>query len=201
MSLVIPPGFSLVAMQYSLSGDPEVMVTTCGVDNGTLGGDAPSLAELCADAWANAWGAAGSMGQGWTFIGVEVRAGQDGGPPVVAEAQRNVAGSDPTGHLPQNNALLVRKQTTLGGRQGRGRMFLPSAHLREDTVNDAGVITTTFQGNATALTNSWADELRAGGLEPVLLHDAGSPGALAPTPIVSFVCDRMIATQRERLRR
>lgn len=94
-----------------------------------------------------------------------------------------------------NVAMLVRKNTSLGGRRGRGRMYVPGtpgAGLDNSGEFDAGQV------------NQWVGEwtdIWAGmtfvGFTPMLLHE----GALTPTPINNFVGSTRVATQRRRARR
>jgi hypothetical protein len=201
MTLVIPAGYAQAAIRYSLTGDPEVMVTTIGVDTSSAGGDFEQVATDFRDGWAAGLGTV-NIGIGWTWLDVVLRFGQDGGGgTVVVERAANIVGTDVQGHLPQNNTMLVRKQTALGGRRGRGRMFLPAAHLRDDQTNDAGVIDSTFRAGVDAALAATVAAWVADGIPPVLLHEDTPLPVPAPTPITSLVCDRMIATQRRRLRR
>jgi hypothetical protein len=200
MTLLIPPGFAQAAFRYSLIGDPQIMVTTLGFDLNSYGGDFEAAATDIRDGWAAGVGDEIAIGNQWSWVDVVLRIGQDGGPPAVVTRVANVVGADSTGHLPQNNTLLIHKTTLLGGRRGRGRMYLPSAHLPESAANDAGVLPDVISSGYTTLMEQSRVAWDADGAEPVLLHDAGV-GAAAPTSITSFACDRMIATQRRRLRR
>jgi hypothetical protein len=109
----------------------------------------------------------------------------------------NEPGSGGTGG-PPNTAFLVHKQTSLGGRAGRGRFFLPG--VPEAVVNSNGLLTS---GTATAVNNRLSDfigEMTASGVVPVVLHNEGSP-IVIPTAITAMTCDAKVATQRRRLRR
>lgn len=193
MTLVIPPGFAQAAFQFSLLGDPETMVTTCGVDVSGAGGDFVGLANDLADLWLTEFGAAGYNFR-WTFRGVVLRVGQDGAPPIIAEAPRAVVGTAGISSLPNNCAILVRKQSSVGGRAGRGRWYLPPCYLDEENVDDRGLISSAGLPNLqTAMDGVFA------GAEWVILHDDVGP-AIAPTPITGFIVQQQIATQRRRMR-
>lgn len=193
MTLVIPPGYAQAAFRFSLTGDPEVMVTTVGVNMDSFSGTAVESAEALAAHWLDAFGAAGYPST-WQFRGVVLRVGQDGGPPVIAEAPRNVAGTASLNCLPNNCAILVRKQSDLGGRAGRGRFYLPPCYLSEANVNNNGVIDSAGLPNLqTAMDDVFT------GFNWVILHDDVGP-PIVPTPITGFSVQSQIATQRRRMR-
>jgi hypothetical protein len=103
--------------------------------------------------------------------------------------------------LPQNCALLVKKQTALGGRQNRGRFFLPGM-LTEEGVNNVGVIAAgdrqSYQNKASSMLTS----LAVGPLiaPMVILHNDTPTPVPDPTPVTSLYVDNVISTQRRRLR-
>jgi hypothetical protein len=190
MALVIPDGFAQAIWRWSLSGDPETMVSTIGLETPVTG---QIVAEEFADVWLSEF-PAGNMAVGWTFRGAEVRFGQPSGPPLVYDAFRSVAGSGGGASLPSNCALLVKKRTALGGRQGRGRMYVPMTSVGEGGVDPNGMIDS---ATVTALQAAWTNIYNQ--LDAVLLHDSSGPVTL-PTPITSLGVDSRIATQRRRMR-
>lgn len=100
--------------------------------------------------------------------------------------------------LPSNTSLLLHKVTAMGGRQGRGRLYLPG--FREDHVSPAGIVTAADVDDLTDTFNGVNDDLAAINCVPVLLRSAGAPVS-TPEPITSWICDGKVATQRRRLRR
>ena len=93
---------------------------------------------------------------------------------------------------------LVHKNTSAGGRAGRGRFYLPG--VSEGSVDESGTIA---GATITALDAALADfytQLGVDDLNPRVLHGAGSPLS-APTIINSFTVDSTAATQRRRQRR
>lgn len=198
MSVIIPPGFGQVAFRFSLTGDPEVMITTMGYDLNAVTGQ--SLADSLRTGFsaAAAFPAANILA-GYTFLGVKVAVGQDGGPPVVFEAPANVVGTNSGPALPQNVSFLLRKVTALGGRRGRGRSYWPPAFLGEDSLSSIGMMSEAQRSviedrmvNATA---------GPAGVSLVLLHGPQVGPPTAPTPITDLILDALVATQRRRLRR
>lgn len=194
MTLVIPVGFAQIAYQFALEGDPEVMISTIGMDLDGVTGLPAGAAGVADEAFQNAFPAA-DFYTAWRYLGVRVLIGQDGGPPVVVELPASVDGLQEPGTPPQNCAVLLRKQTGLGGRSGRGRMFLPPFNLAETNVASNGLLDSDYRSDMQAAVNTWM-----GDFSPVLLHDSATPGSPAPTPITSVVVDQRIATQRRRLR-
>lgn len=199
MSVVVPFGEHQCALRWSLSGDPDEMICTLGMQSD---GVTPHSAQEAAEAVYNAAIAAGSIaGPGamiapWTFVGVTAyQASLEG--TVVYEMTLPVsftAGSQLS--LPQNCAALVRKKTLASGRRNVGRMFLPAGYLNETSVTPAGVIADADYASLGNRLGVFYGQLVLEDLHPVLFHSDGEPS----TEISAFVLDRVIATQRRRLR-
>jgi len=192
MALDVPEGFAQASLSWMLTGDPEPMIVTFGV--GTFAdGDPSAMAELLADGWESEFGAPGTLDE-YTFTGCRVSL-QDtpSGPPVIGEASRSTVGTVTGTTLPQNCALLVRKNTGLGGRSGRGRMYFPPFAFPEADVSPTGFIGAPLTGIQTAM-SAWL--VSVSGM--YLFHDEAL--SIAPTVVTSLTVDNRIATQRRRLR-
>jgi hypothetical protein len=191
MALNIPAGHAQAVYRFSLLGDPDEMITTIGV---AIVGSAQSEADALADNFIAAF-TPNIISVGWTFLGVRLYVGPSSGPLVIVDAQRNFAGTSPTETLPTNCAYLITKGTARGGRQGRGRMFLPPIFVAEGSVDKNGVM-------PPATVTAVQDIVSAAFLGDffVLLHDELSPLPIAPDPITSLTVQRQIATQRRRMR-
>jgi hypothetical protein len=196
MALVLGPGFSQCVLRFKCAGDAEEAVTTIGIANGTVPGGANNSASFVRDAWLASFAVAGQSSS-YTFVGVTAYVGQDGGPPVVVEALSGRVGTNATGPIPINCATLVRKQTALGGRTNRGRMFVPPYDWDEASIDGAGNI----NPGSVAVVQAKYSAFKAAIGTAVLLHDSSSPGDHVPTVISALVLDSKIATQRRRLRR
>jgi hypothetical protein len=194
MTLVIPPGYAQAAWRFECAGDPEPMITTCGIAVSGFAGDFTAAANEMADNFTDAWPAA-SINEAWTFIGVVLRVGQDGAPPIIAEAARSVVGTSDTSTLPSNCSYLVKKSSARGGRPGRGRMFVPPFGLPEGEVDPNGAISGAHLAVAQGLIDDWFDPISA-----FILHDSTAPGGTDPSEVTNMVVDRRIATQRRRMR-
>lgn len=204
MALLIPPGFAQVGIQLRNDADPDPWYVTWGVDLGTIGTD---LDQLGAQMMVAYWNAFGSLHNGDTTLdGVQLTIGQDGGSPIRAFiAGVGDSGSDAAAKLPQNCALMCRKNTNQGGRRNQGRIFVPNV-LNEDTVSATGVIVgTIIQDYQEAAFTLWSalDAGVAPDPEPtpmVILHSEGVSDAGDPTVVSGMGVDTVISTQRRRLR-
>jgi hypothetical protein len=126
------------------------------------------------------------------------------GAPAIGAFTSNVQGGNAGSNslLPQNTALLAHKRTALGGRSGRGRMYLPAAD--QDWVSNTGVVLPSIVTSiSAALENVRTDILASVNFDGMhLFHDAPPIGpALPPTLITSMNLDGVVATQRRRLRK
>lgn len=124
--------------------------------------------------------------------------------PVIFEKAFNLQGGTAFDTPPLNTALLVKKNSALGGRANRGRFYWPG-FLSESDISEVGVIqaasVTAIQADMTAFFDGLGD-LDAGdelGVEMVILHDSSSP-ASSPTLVTSLTVDTTAATQRRRMR-
>lgn len=209
---VLPFGFADVSCFINVTGDPEPMAQTFGVDVDVEGTwtDANTLALL--EAWRESLKPI--FPPSCTLGGIRVRVAQAVGDPLVFENTSVEAGTDAEGtRLPQNCAMLVLKRSTQGGRRNRGRLYVPGL-LPESAVSNIGVITPAsvaiFQGFFTTWRNTFTPTNPANVSAMVLLHsyswdeptDPGPPpGFPAPTAVSALEVQGLIATQRRRLRR
>lgn len=203
MSVVIPPGYASAAIEMRADGDPGPWYITFGVDLSEAGGDYDAVLNTIAHAWENTFGE-NLTNQAVTSAYI-LTIGQDAADNLIVRRDVNVRSQSDTPKLPQNCALLVAKNTELGGRKNRGRFFLPGV-LNEGAVNNIGVIdpgvVSAFQIQATQMKN----DMLLGGTPDgvkcpmVILHNAGAGTTPPPTPVVSLSVSSVIATQRRRLR-
>lgn len=205
MTLVIPSGYAECSLSLRNSGDPDAWYVTFGVDARDQLTDPQDLATRIGLTFMDYFGARFSNTTSSETL--TLRLGNGNGSTVPYVAPVIVGGGSSAAMLPQNCALLVDKLTSLPGRKGRGRMFIPNI-LREGSVNDVGVLDSTFFGEVTNSCQGFLAALRDGtdsmdGQEApmVLLHNGtGSAGTL-PTLVTSFQPQNVISTQRRRLRK
>lgn len=203
--LIIPPGFGQVSWRFTLTGDPEPIIFTMGVDLGDAAGDFQTACNRATNCFTTAW-AVSDISNQYSFMGTTLRVGQDGAPPLIFETNPGAYTGTFTGAiLPQNCAFLVRKLTASAGRRNRGRFYLPPFGVGEGSVDAKGVIDSSGVTNIQNRVNAFRTALISTAtieLPPVILHSTGSlPTVPAPTPITAFTVDPIIATQRRRLRR
>jgi hypothetical protein len=190
-------------MYFLRAGDPEEMAVVFGVDV-TASTQENRLPSFIHGSFLVDWDAL--MPDTVTLTRTVVALGGDPGPGAVYEEASGSVGNSAAALIPQNSAILLRKNTARGGARGRGRMFLPWAY--ESGTSNLGVLLSQDVTAFTAAANSWLARLITpgagfqGGPAPmVLLHSSGgvtTPGL--PDPVLSMTCDNVIGTQRTRLR-
>lgn len=203
MTLVIPQHYGEAILSFLWAGDSQPMAMTVGVHAPTATNtDANDVAnEVYAAFLTNLIPIVSTV---LTLEEVVVHLQADALPagPVVGLAIGPDTGANSGNVLPQNSAYLVHKRTAVGGRGGRGRMYLPGC--AEGSVSDTGVVAS---GTLTTFNTAWAGFLSdvTSGLfitELVVLHDSsGGTAGDPPAVITSLTMDSVIATQRRRLRR
>lgn len=198
--LAIPPGFVHVAIEHVADGDPDPWYVTFGVDISDDEGDVPDIVGTIIAAYRNSIGS--QIWSGVNITGAQVAVGTEFEEPLrmFVNNPGTVAGGQSGTFLPQNCALLVKKNTAVGGRRNQGRMFIPSI-VSEGACNNVGQIDSgalnTYQTQATAFLNVINDPLT--NMQMVILHN-DPPGELGPTPVTSLTVSNTISTQRRRLR-
>ena len=198
MGTIIPEGFANCVFSVKLSLNNKSMSFGLGIGPGIVGSPtADDIAESVNEiVKANGFPfQASNFLQFYTYTGVVVTQ-TVGGLPVIAQRIEARAGTASSEAMPPNGAVLIKKNTALGGRINRGRMYLPPFSLGEDSVDSAGILSDAVRGTIQGEWDNVWDEIIASDLVPVLLHS----GADDPTPISSFSVESTIATQRRRLR-
>lgn len=201
MAILIPPGFAEIAVELRATGDPDPWYVTWGVDCSASGGDIEQIGNTSITAFLSILE---QISEDVTLTGAFVTLGQDGADNIrqfVPNGSLN-HGGDTNGKLPQNCAVLIRKNSGQGGRRSRGRIFIPLL-AGETVVSNVGQISpaalASYQTQATEFFDSLA--LEPGPTPMVILHSSGGISlAGPPTPVTSVSVDSTIATQRRRLR-
>ena len=180
MGVVIPAGFGLLSFHTLTTLDPEEMLWTVGVDLSAVT-NPQDVADDASATWTD------NLAPLTSSIVVLNRTVLKVGPSSTGPTFENtdtIPGTDGGALLPPNSAVLVRKLTSLGGRGGRGRAYLPGISSISGSLDSSGA----FSGAAASAVSA--------GAPLVLLHSDST----APTLISSFDCEPKIATQRRRLR-
>jgi hypothetical protein len=193
----IPVGSCEVWFGYRTTGDPDLMYTHLAYDLT----DAPDQTSVDAGfAQFNTLFRV-QVNSDWTLEGHFILVGSDPGTVRWDYGGAAVAGNSGLATVPQNTAWLVKKISGLGGRRNRGRMYFPG--VSESVVDNKGELTS---GQITAL-NTLVGSLKVGGSvhtafgflgQMQILHETGSQ---TPTEVTDLVVQKVVATQRRRLRR
>lgn len=190
----IPTGYAQMNWYFTGQNVPNGAQVTLGLDVGGYAAGPNDLAFLGATSWVT--NVIPQQTAQITLVGTTVKYGPSAtGPTGLASA--SAAGDIAGESEPPQVAFLIRKITALGGRAGRGRMYVPGL---AGGLFDSGGEATTVNANAIAdALQAVHDDFVAANVTPVLLHSAGSP-VTTPTPITGYQAVTLAATQRRRLR-
>lgn len=196
MGVVIPANYGVLSFHTKTTGDPEQMIWTLGVGLGSAA-DVPEVPQLAYDAWGDNIGPLTS-----TIVALEevqLKVGPSATGPTYFHSGTAI-GADGGQLAPPNCAILVQKRSTLGGRRGRGRCFLPGISSISGSLDSGGNFSTGDANEIAAAMTQLGEDLQTdttiGPVIPVLLHS----DATAPSTIVQYTCSPKLATQRRRLR-
>lgn len=133
-----------------------------------------------------------------TLSGCRVKVGPNASGPDGTYVESDAGGNTSSPAMPPQVALLAKKNTDLGGRAHKGRMFIPGAI--ENAADASGAVS---DATIAAYNTALAAFLVAVAASPsptglVLLH---TDPLVAPTPIVSITLTALVASQRRRVRK
>lgn len=195
--LVIPDGFAQAQFIWNVTGNPRPAITTLGLAVADVPAvtDAEDLGEL----WMNS--CAPNIASPTTLVQVKLIIGVAAGEPIIIEGAVGMPGSSSTAMASLDDAFLLKKQTGVGGRPHRGRMY--QLGVAEGAVSAAGTLESGIAAawNADLVTFLAALPATTSAVftGAVVLHTFGvAPG---PTAITSIICDARIANQRRRIGR
>lgn len=191
----IPTGYAQANWFFTGTGAPTGAQVTLGLDVGALVGDEDQLPEALWNAWDSTIHL--QLSGGIILEKCVVKFGPNDVGPFYEYVDTANGGAAGVSDSP-NVAMLVRKQSLLGGRRNRGRMYIPGVS-QSDVGEDGTLVGASLIAFQTAM-DDFLTEIEATGCTPVLLHSE-SLGVLAPTPMTSFSVQSLVATQRRRLRR
>jgi hypothetical protein len=190
----IPSGAGQVNVIHTGAGVPHGAQWTLGLNVATYGSDVVTAAKDFEVALLNS-GIYTLVSSNVVVTTVGMKFGPDATGPSTLEPA-NQPGTATATDTPQV-AVLVRKNTALGGRAGRGRLYLPG--VADQQITPGGILSGGFITDLQETFDAFFDELGNTNLFPLLLHQAGSPLS-TPTPITGFSVQSVIATQRRRVR-
>jgi hypothetical protein len=189
---MIPTGFGEISVIHSGAGIDGQAIWSMGFDN--------NAADSATDVATNVSAALASLGYldilstSVTVDEVRVKLGPDSTGESASDFP-SLSGTVGGQAAPPNLALLVRKNTALGGRRGRGRCYIPG--LPEFALDQNGLVVSSIITIAQDFFTDWGGAMVLASKPLHLLHG----DATSPTAISSLVVDGKLATQRRRLRR
>lgn len=192
--MLIPVDYAQVNFIHSGVGAPHGAQWTLGLQVADFVGSATELATQVGIDWQSA-GMDDAMSASVTLDSILVKLGPNA-TGASALVPVGVAGSQPASGSPAVS-LLVQKLTGFGGRQGRGRLYIPG--VSESLIDPSGVIAGGLVSTAQAAFDDFFDKLTADDLVPVLLHAETSPVS-TPYHMDGFSVAAIAATQRRRIR-
>lgn len=196
---VIPPGFIQIWTRWGVTTQSRFSYVQCGAQITTppyTQANADTAVQVLAANVKNSLSSAASCSGGFVLVGNDggsIRFDVSLGTPEVG-ARANTAMS------PQV-ALLIKKNSGLGGRRNRGRMYLPWPAEGDIDTNGRllAPMLTVLQTTAAQLASLDGGGSSGGNFSGLfILHDAGP---FPPTAITGFAASPVVATQRRRLDR
>lgn len=194
--MIIPSGYGQANLKFTGDVLPTGAEMTFGFDNQSSAFVPAFIADIVAAAFGDN-NLDSVMVAGVTLSAVLIKLGPNVTGPSVEQAYA-IDGTASGQSVGPNTAFLIHKNTNLGGRAGRGRMFQPGCS--ESAVDQDGQLNGTGAVVIGGLWDDFRDGMASADVPMVLLHGEGSPIS-TPTPIVTLTCDSRVATQRRRNRR
>lgn len=193
--MLIPEGFAQVNWHIEVEGHPFPAEVTLGLDVSANTDTGQEVADLLYDAWTDHLGFHTSTFATLTMASVKFGP-NDVGP--TYEAFGTETGSRAGEVVGPQEAFLIRKSTAIGGRQGRGRMYLPGCLAAQ--LNPTGLWEDQYITDVQSGATSVQSFLAAQNVFAALLHTVGTPDQ-TPELITSMTAQSRVATQRRRNRR
>jgi hypothetical protein len=197
--LHLPTGFYTYSFKFGGTSAPSgAAMTGCGIK--TNASTELGIAQTLGTTFISRLSAFGpstlTLQEVYVRLGADVGTGVSYTEPYAATGASSSAGASP------GVAYLIRHQTGLGGRRGRGRWYLPG--VIEPQVDQGGVVLPTFVASVnTALTGMLGD-LSTAGIPLAVGHrypEFFTGPKLVPNVITTSFLDSKVASQRKRQRR
>lgn len=190
--MIIPVDYAQINLLFTGNGAPTGAQCTFGILN-SVGKTAD---EIC-DAVDTALGSSlfeNTFSSELTLSGILAKRGPNETGTAALKAVTRIGDLGSAAAVP-NTATLAIKNTDLGGRKGRGRMFIPG--VVETDVNQAGTLTSTRITSLEGIFSDLIADLATNNVPMVLLHSDST----TPSEVLTLVPSSKVATQRRRLRR
>lgn len=194
--MIIPEGYAQVNMRFTGTSLPTGAEITFGVQPVAPVITVEDIEDVVFDSWVTA-GISANLVNTVSLTSILVKAGPNATGAFI-EVPHALPGGVASPCVPANSSALVTKVTPFGGRAGRGRFYLPG--IQENGVAEDGRMDGTLTANIQADMTTFLEALDTADCAMVVLHGAGSP-ITTPTSVNALVVQRLLATQRRRLRR
>lgn len=202
MGVIIPLGFGQWTLPFRLTGDPEEMLITCGFADDPIVNPQVIADSITNNLFSTPSFAASTWATVYTFGPGRVTCQRSLGPIEGVGTVTRVGTNGAFSPTQPNTAVLCRKRTARGGRQGRGRFYVPVGLTGENNITAVGVLLETVRAQLQTDLEAWRTAVAATNFDLQLLHGEPLVGvAPPPDPITAFEVDTLVATQRRRLRR
>jgi len=194
VALYIPSGSANVIMEFSIAGDSGPALTTFGVTD-VQAVNPDDIAEGVADAYSATDSIQGYVNGSCSLISVSTY--KNVGSDVIALGSwvGNRQGTGPGSASPPQVTWLFHKLTGFGGRQQRGRMFLPG--VSEQYVADSGLIESGAYTGISAAAGNFLAAVATNAGPMTVLH---TNPAVFLQEVTTLQVAPKVATQRRRLR-
>jgi len=193
--MFIPGEYGQVNWKFEGTALPTGAEVTCGFWHHNFAGTIQEVAEFFYDQWATNIMPDLASTCGLVSALVKYGPNETGAQYEHIETTVGTAGGEVA---PANTAILVTKNTIVGGRKGKGRMYIPCPS--ESDVSPGGELGSAFVTALSADLETMRDNAFSEELPFRLLHGEYDPQP-APYHIESFTVSSTVATQRRRQRR
>jgi hypothetical protein len=196
MSL-IPVGYGQARLVWQRIGAPRESIVTFGYNPSAVDPSLHAAAIYTIVTASNRPCIAASMDFDWQFLRVDTTEVDEGGE-QTGSSGGVITGSISAASMTPQCAILITKNTALGGRRNRGRMYVPPIYPEEQSVDYNGTIGGTQRTNLQTRWDGVLSALAAASIPMVILHRSAP---FTPTEVTSLTVQSLIATQRRRLRK
>jgi len=189
---MIPINYAQITLEWDISSAPRNAVCVFGVAD-VIPRNSPSeiydaLLPTLEDKWPT------DLSDAANLFTCRIKCGPDA-TGAFGEFPLNEIGTRTGGVDAPQQSALVTKNTTHGGRKGRGRMYIPGIGSGE--TDTGGTLKSDFRTALQADLDIWISDLADADIPMVVLHE----DATSPYLVESLTLSALTATQRRRLRK
>lgn len=206
---MIPEDFGQITHEFTGTQLPNGAAVVYGIAN-PLSINVDAVASLALTAFSLIMP---QLSAGITLVNTRAKLGPDETGPSFEEGSSVAGGVASANGLTPNAAYLCTKGTAVGGRRGKGRMYIPGCS--ETVVDPNGQLTGAFRITLQGLVDDFMASLLTNDIPMALLHGPATEWTLVdgqprrvpvagpipdPDPVLSLTVAASVGTQRRRLR-